>query len=135
MSAVDCLLNAAPTQTSGTPKRRVAVALGPFCLLLAGCAGPTGLLFGQANTEPLFAEKTLSVQAASDAVVPGRSTKAEVLAALGKATVVKFESGYEVWVYRGSVAGSQPTGITEFVILFGPDGVLKKSRVRAPSGS
>ena len=135
MSAAPGRPKQARTAVRSTPWRRAAVPLLSLCFLLAGCAGPAGLLFGQATTEPLFGEKTMSVQAARDSMAPGRSTKAEVLAALGKATVVKFDSGYEVWVYRGSVAGSQPTGKTEFVILFGPDGVLKKSRVRAPSGS
>jgi len=125
-------MNWAPTKILATPWRRTAVPLFFFCLLLTGCAGPVGRLFGPADTVPIFREKTMSVQAANDSIVPGRSTKAEILAALGKATVVKFDSGYEVWVYRGNVAGSQPGGKTEFVILFGPDGVLKKSRVRAP---
>ena len=103
-----------------------------FCLLFAGCAGPAGLAFGQADTVTLFREQAMSVQDARDAIAPGRSTKPEILAALGQSTVVKFDSGYEVWVYRGNVPGSQPTEKTEFVILFGPDGVLKKTRVRAP---
>ncbi len=125
----------APTKIPGTPWMRAAMLPFFYYLLLAGCAGPAGLLSGRSETVPLFREKTMSVQDARDAVAAGRSTKAEILAVLGKATVVKFDSGYEVWVYRGSDAGVQPTGKTEFVILFGPDGVLKKSRVRAPSGS
>ena len=106
--------------------------LAALCLLLAGCAGPAGLLFGSAETVPLFRDKALSVQDARDLLAPGRSTKAETLAALGKATVVKFDSGYEVWAYRGTVPDSLSTAKTEFIILFGPDGVLKKTRTRAP---
>ena len=127
-------MNGASTKTPGTPWRGSAALVAIFCLLFAGCAGPAGLAFGQADTVPLFREKAMSVHDARAAIAPGRSTKAEILAALGKSTVVKFDSGYEVWVYRGNVAGSQPTEKTEFVILFGPDGVLKKARVRAPSG-
>jgi len=128
-------MNGAPTSMPGTPWRRAAVPLAAFCLLTAGCAGPAGLWLGQADAVPLFRERTLSVQDARDAIAPGRSTKAETLAALGKATVVKFDSGYEVWVYRGNLAGGQPTAKTEFVILFGPDGVLKKTRVRESPAS
>ena len=112
--------------------RLATVPLAALCLLLAGCAGPAGQLFGSADTVPLFRDKALSVQDARDFIAPGRSTKAETLAALGKATVVKFDSGYEVWAYRGTVADSQSTAKTEFIILFGPDGVLKKTRIRAP---
>ena len=125
-------MNRAPTKPPHTPWRGCAALAAIFCLLFAGCAGPAGLAFGQADTVPMFREKSMSVQDARAAIAPGRSTKAEILAALGKSTVVKFDSGYEVWVYRGNVAGSQPSEKTEFVILFGPDGVLKKARVRAP---
>jgi len=125
-------MNRAPTKKSGLPRRPLALPLAAIMLLLAGCAGPAGLWFGRVDTVPLFHEKTLSVQDARDAIAPGRSTQAEILAALGKATVVKFDSGYEVWVYRGNIAGSRPGDKTEFVILFGPDGVLKKVRVRVP---
>ena len=52
----------------------------------------------------------------------GRSTKADVRAALGEGTVVNFDSGYEVWVYR------QPR--EELVLLFEPSGILSKTRVR-----
>ena len=127
-------MNGASTKIPGTPGRGSAALVVIFCLLIAGCAGPAGLSFGQADTVPLFREKAMSVQDARAAIAPGRSTKAEILAALGQSTVVKFDSGYEVWVYRGNVTGSQPTEKTEFVILFGPDGMLKKSRVRAPQG-
>ena len=114
------------------PKKLATVSLAALSLLLAGCAGPAGLLFGSAETVPLFRDKALSVQDARDFLAPGRSTKADTLAALGKATVVRFDSGYEVWAYRGTVADSQSTAKTEFIILFGPDGVLKKTRIRAP---
>ncbi|MEO8144421.1 MAG: hypothetical protein ABI654_09425 [Betaproteobacteria bacterium] len=60
---------------------------------------------------------------ASVPVVVGNSTKAEVVAALGKTTIVSFDSGFEVWLYK------RPDK-TELVILFAPSGVVTKSRIR-----
>jgi hypothetical protein len=60
---------------------------------------------------------------ASAPVIVGRSTKAEVLAALGKATVVSFDSGFEAWLYK---RGDK----SELLILFAPSGVATKSRIR-----
>lgn len=101
------------------------------CLLLGGCAALSG---SQTEPAPLFRDKTLSVQDATDALVAGRSTREDVQAVLGKATRVRFDSGFEVWAYRGLAPGRVAPAATEFIILFGPDGVMKKSRVRAPSG-
>jgi hypothetical protein len=67
------------------------------------------------------------VQAANEAVTVGKSTKADVRAALGEATVVDFESGYEVWVYREKKATAPPG---ELVLLFAPSGVVTKARIR-----
>jgi hypothetical protein len=82
---------------------------------------------------------------AHDAVVAGTSTKADVIAALGATLAIRFDSGYEVWVYRLSenVLGEQfprrasdkawPWAPAEFVILFAPSGVVAKTRIR-PAG-
>ena len=70
----------------------------------------------------------MSMRTASDAVVVGQSTKAEVASVLGAATVVTFDSGFEVWVYRTS-ASSEAAAKAEFVILFAPSGVAKKTRL------
>ncbi|MBI2725249.1 MAG: hypothetical protein HYX42_03260 [Polaromonas sp.] len=96
--------------------------------LLAGCAGGSGL-FGSTEVTPPFRDPGMSMQAAKNLIVIGQTTRADVTAALGNATIVKFDSGYEVWVYR---AGSreQSAGKTEFVILFAPSGVVKKTRIR-----
>ena len=69
------------------------------------------------------------MQTAGDAIVIGKTTKAEVMAQLGAATVINFISGFEVWVYR---SGSREPSETkaEFVILFTPDGIVKKTRTR-----
>ena len=80
------------------------------CVLLAGCA---------ATAPPPKPEAPPFAAAAAIAI---GSSKADVRAALGDATVVDFASGYEVWVYRERAA--------ELVMLFDPSGELTKMRVR-----
>lgn len=95
-------------------------------LLVAGCA----------HVEPKPAQKPLgpgeivSAQAAQDALAIGKSTKADVRAALGQAVVVDFSSGYEVWVYRERAKEESTVSRTELVLLFSPSGILSKTRVR-----
>ena len=81
------------------------------CALLAGCA-----------TKPPEPAPAPSLREISSSLSVGRSTKSDVRAALGEGTVVNFDSGYEVWVYR------QPG--EELVLLFEPSGILSKTRVR-----
>ena len=69
------------------------------------------------------------MQSANDSIAIGKSNKADVLAALGTATVINFDSGFEIWVYRAKSRGPAETK-AEFVILFAPDGVVKKTRLR-----
>jgi hypothetical protein len=106
-----------------------------FCACIAGCAVPGA---------PSVA--TISAHNAKDAIAIGKSTKADVVAALGKTQVVSFDSGFEVWVYRykgdppakvSSVeriehagSGNGTLGKTEFVVLFAPSGVVTKTRIR-----
>ena len=71
----------------------------------------------------------MSMQNASDSIVTGKASKADVMAALGAATVINFDSGFEVWVYRAKSREPAETK-AEFVILFAPEGVVKKTRVR-----
>ena len=94
------------------------------CLWLAGCAGPFGF-FNAENKAPPFRDPNMSMQNASDAITIGKATKADVIAALGGATVVKFDSGFEVWVYRAKSRESAAAK-AEFVILFAPSGSVKK---------
>ena len=54
-----------------------------------------------------------------------RVTKAEVRKALGPASVADFASGYEIWVYENKRH--------EFIVLFGPDGYARKTRLRKPA--
>jgi hypothetical protein len=96
--------------------------------LLSGCAGPAAPQQGAQLTKAA----AMPPQAAQSLVAAGKSTKPEVEAALGKAATVQFDSGWDVWVYRWR--GNQRTtrGDTELVILFGPDGVVRKTRIRPP---
>ena len=107
-------------------------ALLAACMVLAGCAGPA--LFpgfgGLGVTRPLFANSKLSAQQAGELIVPGKTTQTEVLALLGSATVINFDSGQAVWVYRSTPARAAKPG-AEFVILFDRARVVQKTRSRA----
>lgn len=72
---------------------------------------------------------TLTQDAAAAAVVAGRSSRATVQAALGATAVQSFDSGYQVWLYQLPRPGGH---YAEFVILFGPDGLVRKTRLREP---
>ena len=121
-----------------------ALVLFALCAGLAGCAAPG------ASSAASAAANTIPAQRAKDAVSIGRSTKAEIIAALGKTTVISFDSGYEVWVYHltaeraaaaaeaGQVPAERPDrgqtarGDSEFVLLFNPSGIVTKTRIRSP---
>ena len=94
-------------------------------LLLTGCAlmAPPR----PADT-PLRRGEVRSIPQAKGALTIGKSTKAEVRAALGEATVVGFDSGYEVWVYREQLKEKPKPPTPEFVLLFDPSGVLARMR-------
>ena len=99
------------------------------CVVLAGCAftGPGTVEDTSPGVEHTGAPTPQDAQAA---VHPG-STREEVAAALGAANGYRFDSGFEVWVYRWLAADRSARGATEFVILFGPDARVRKTRVRA----
>ena len=109
-----------------------------FCrsMVCAGCLGLSACaalgVFSNGADKPPFSNPTLSMQNASDSVVAGTTSKADVVAALGPATMISFDSGYEVWVYRAKSRGSAEN-TAEFVVLFTPDGVVKRTRIR-PAG-
>lgn len=120
---------------------RIGVALAlPVCI--AGCMTPgTSTVPSAMVTSPRT--QVIPAERIRDAVVIGKSTKADVLAALGETLVISFDSGFEVWVYR--FAGDTPTkaargqrsartgsdkATAEFVILFAPSGLVAKTRIR-----
>ncbi|WP_137172167.1 hypothetical protein [Massilia sp. HP4] len=86
--------------------------------LLAGCA-----------TQPAPPGAVIAAERLSTTVVAGRTTKAELLAAFGPTKNVRFDSGYEAWVYQSPAGGGQ---FSEFVVLIDPSGVVSKTRTRSP---
>jgi hypothetical protein len=111
--------------------RAAAFAAGCCCLWLAGCAAPSPGSDGR--PAPVFRDPAMSMQEASSLVPPG-TAKAEVLAALGSAGVIRFDSGFEVWVYPAA-ARQRAAGEAEFVLLFDPSGRVRKTRLRPASTS
>ena len=107
--------------------RLAVIAVAASLLVLGGCATPHA---------SAFRDPALTVQAASQRIVPGQSSRADVSAALGPAQVGAFDSGFEVWAYRSyqSASPGAKSSDTELVLLFSPDGILRKTRVRLPPG-
>lgn len=73
---------------------------------------------------------------ARDSIVLGKSTKADVLATVGKAKTVRFETGFEVWAYRfidqvkaRRLGKDEPVPESELVVLFDRSGTATKVRV------
>jgi hypothetical protein len=87
-------------------------------LLLAGCA--TG------NTEP---GKIVAEDRFAQLVVPGRTTRAELLAAFGPTRTVSFDSGAETWLYEANAGAGR---YTELVLLLDRAGIVQKMRRRPP---
>jgi acyl dehydratase len=87
--------------------------------LLAGCATgdqPPGTVV----TEARFAQL----------VVPGQTTRAELLGQFGATKAVVFDSGMEAWLYT---AHPQADGRhTEYVVLLDRQGIVRKVRTRPP---
>jgi hypothetical protein len=98
--------------------RRAGIAAA-YCACVAGCVA-------------MAPYTVIPAGKSGDAVTIGKSTKADVLAALGKTTAVSFDSGYEVWVYQTK---GERRGGDEFVVLFAPSGIVAKTRSRASSTS
>jgi hypothetical protein len=105
---------------------------GLMACLCVACAGPGGVdpsLPGPGSVRTPTGQ-SLAPQAAADMIAIGKSSKADVSAALGDAIVISFDSGYEVWVYRWPGADRTPRAATELVVLFEPSGLAAKVRVR-----
>jgi hypothetical protein len=62
-------------------------------------------------------------------VVPGRTTRAELLAAFGPTKTVRFDSGMEAWLYASPAAAGRSM---ELVLLLDRDGIVRKLRKRPP---
>jgi hypothetical protein len=96
-----------------------ALAGAALLAALAACAGTPVPPGTQAPAERL-----------AQAVVPGRTTRAQLLSAFGPTKNVHFDSGYEAWVYQSPAGGGR---FSEFVILLDPSGVVTKTRQRPPA--
>lgn len=92
---------------------------------LIACASPNA-----GSTVPSFRDANMSMQSAQDAIAVGQTSQTEAKAALGPATEIRFDSGYTVWVYRAPATGPEAER-AEFVIVFAPSGIVKKTRIRA----
>lgn len=88
-------------------------------LLLAGCA-----------TSPAPPGTEAAAERLAATIAPGRTTKAELLAVFGSTRSVVFDSGFEVWVYQSPAGAGR---FSEYVILIDPQGVVARTRQRAPA--
>jgi ABC-type Fe3+-hydroxamate transport system substrate-binding protein len=117
---------------------------------IAGCVSPAPPAVPSAMVTPQRT-KMIPTDSVSETITIGKSTKADVIAALGDTLVISFDSGFEVWVYRlasGTPGKGAPKDIArsrsektapdanaEFIVLFAPSGVVSKTRIRpAPRG-
>jgi hypothetical protein len=87
--------------------------------LLAGCA-----------TTPPPVGTSVPAAKLDSAIVPGQTTRDQMVAALGTTKSVRFDSGYEVWLYQSPADGGR---FAEFVVLVDPAGIVRKTRRRAPA--
>ena len=92
--------------------------------LILACA-----LAGCATTPPPLGATVPETQLAA-ALVPGQTTRTQMLAALGPTKFVHFDSGYEVWLYQAPADGGR---YSEFVVLVDPRGIVARTRRRAPA--
>ena len=103
-------------------------------IIAASTAGtrtiPVSEFFLDMLTTALRPGEILSAQSAKDSVSIGKSTKADVRAALGEPVMIPFDSGYEVWVYRQQLKEKEKPPRSELVLLFDRAGILSKARLR-----
>lgn len=99
--------------------RHVSAAALAASLLLAGCATQAPQP-GTVVTEARF----------NQLIVPGTTTRAELLGKFGATKTVVFDSGMEAWLYA---TNPLPDGRrTEIVVLLDRQGIVRKVRTRAP---
>jgi hypothetical protein len=116
---------------------------------VAGCVTP-GVSTSTAPSAVVtpLRTKVIPAERATDAIVIGKSTRADVIGALGETLAISFDSGFEVWVYRladetsgkregqrGARRGQEKADRFrpgEFIVLFEPSGVVAKTRIRPP---
>lgn len=94
------------------------ILIGAALAVLAGCA-----------TNAPEPGKVVAQDRFEQLVVPGRTTRAELLAAFGPTKTVVFDSGMETWLYE-SPAGNGRNA--ELVLLLDREGIVRKMRLRPP---
>ena len=82
-------------------------------MLLAGCA-----------SAPKQELPMLPLAALTQQIVAGQTTREQARALADPAQRIVFDSGYEAWLYHYPAPG----GSGEYVVLFGPGGVVHKTR-------
>lgn len=113
--------------------RRLHITLRHAALMMAssafltGCAGP--LERPASEDPPPFRDAALAIPVAATIVVPGRSTRADMIAALGEGSAVRFDSGYEVRLYRDRRT-DPAISPAELVVLISPGGIAQKVRIK-----
>lgn len=106
------------------------VRLIAWCMLAAVASGCASTGNGVVNT--------LTQERATQSIVIGKSTRADISAAFGAASVTTFPNGYELWLYQvgySKMVDSVPyvnlmvssaDNTRELSILFDRTGVVKK---------
>jgi hypothetical protein len=94
-------------------------------ILILGAA----LAFSGCATTPDEPGKVVAEDRFTQLVVPGRTTRAELLAAFGPTKAIVFDSGYETWLYEANAGGGRHT---ELVLLLDRAGIVQKMRRRPP---
>lgn len=89
------------------------LATSPLLLTACASAPPEGKLVAEDRFTQL--------------VVPGRTTRAELVAAFGPTRAVVFDSGMETWLYEADAGAGRHT---ELVLLIDHDGIVRKLRRR-----
>ncbi|NRR30206.1 hypothetical protein HSX11_08385 [Oxalobacteraceae bacterium] len=86
--------------------------------------------------------KTLTGEEAARILVIGKTSKADVSAALGEAHITRFDSGYELWLYGVGVPRmvdslpwfnlvlSSADNQRELTVLFDKSGIVRKYQMR-----
>jgi hypothetical protein len=92
--------------------------------ILAAALILTGCVTGAPEPGKIVAEDRFS-----QLVVPGRTSRAELLAAFGPTQTISFDSGYETWLYEADAGAGRHT---ELVLLLDRAGIVQKMRRRPP---
>ena len=109
---------------------RIAALTACFCVMGCVATGTRQPLPEGPGTARSPAGEPIAPPTARGMIVLGKSTKADVAAALGTAIVIAFDSGYEVWVYRWRGVEPSTRAATELVVLYDPAGRATKARMR-----